>query len=69
MLIVKGFAQQKLISMGAQDQRLSQLVLTLRDDVSHMDESGAITLMNLALDEADFLRRSFDNSELELKQN
>ena len=64
--ILKGFVRQKVLAIGIEEPRISQLVLTLRDAVCNSDESRAVTVVNVASDETDFFCKTHDDSALEL---
>ena len=65
--ILKGFVKQKLLTIGIEDSRIAQLVITLRDRVCSVDESRAVTLVNAATDETDFFCKTHDDSALDFQ--
>ena len=66
VLILKGFVKHKLGSEIADEDRISQLILTVHDHIAGRDEPRALTLVNMASDECDFICKTHHTSALEL---
>ena len=66
-LILKGFISQKIVSLGIASNRMHQIVLTLWDGVASLVEARAVTLVNLAVDEMDFINKTHSDDELALR--
>ena len=67
ILILKGFVKHKLAEIETDDSRISQLILSVFDHVSNVTEPRALTLINAASDEADFVCKTHVESALRIR--
>ncbi|CAE6944519.1 unnamed protein product [Symbiodinium natans] len=65
-VILKGFISQKITALGIASNRVQQVVLSLWDGTASLLEARAVSLVNLAVDELDFISKTHSVHELEL---
>ena len=65
-LICKGYNKRKLESFGLEGSRLEECVITIHDPVLGRNESRAVTLVNMALDDGNYIRRAQKEMTVEI---
>ena len=65
-LICKGYNKRKLESFGLEGSRLEECVITIHDPVLVRNESRAVTLVNMALDDGNYIRRAQQEMTVEI---
>ena len=65
-LICKGYNKRKLESFGLEGSRLEECVITIHDPVLGRNESRAVTLVNMALDDGNYIRRAQQEMTVEI---
>ena len=68
-VILRGFVSDKVITLGFETARVSEVVLTLWDSTAQKDESRAVTLVNLSSDETDWICRTHSDVAIDLEKD
>ncbi|CAE7579395.1 unnamed protein product, partial [Symbiodinium microadriaticum] len=64
--ILRGFVSDKVTCLGFEPTRLSEVVVTLWDPVAQINESRAVTLVNMSADESDWIFRTHSEVSIDL---
>eukprot|EP00439_Symbiodinium_sp_Y106_P066693 s1084_g10.t3 len=64
--ILRGFVSDKVTCLGFEPTRLSEVVVTLWDPVAQINESRAVTLVNMSADESDWIFRTHSDVSIDL---
>ena len=67
--ILKGFICDKVVTLGFESNRVSEVVVTIWDAIAHSTESRAVTLVNLSLDESDWICPTHSDTALDLESD
>ena len=65
-LITKGYVADKAVSDGFEKERLTEIAISVFDEVTNETEIRAVTIISLAEESHMFIRRSCDIDEVEL---